>query len=102
MMITILFRLKIMIMMRMTCSRIMMRLKLKTTSLKNVLKNFNNLIKIRRIMMKIMMQIPMMMRLNSIKLKEQILWQKYLIIHIMKQILKKYNKITMSLIQEKK
>jgi hypothetical protein len=49
-----------------------------------------------------MMQIPMMMRLNSIKLKEQILWQKYLIIHIMKQILKKYNKITMSLIQEKK
>jgi len=80
----------------------MMRLKLKTTSLKNVLKNFNNLIKIRRIMMKIMMQIPMMMRLNSIKLKEQILWQKYLIIHIMKQILKKYNKITMSLIQEKK
>jgi hypothetical protein len=79
-----------------------MRLKLKTTSLKNVLKNFNNLIKIRRIMMKIMMQIPMMMRLNSIKLKEQILWQKYLIIHIMKQILKKYNKITMSLIQEKK
>lgn len=102
MMITISFRLKIMIMMLMTCSKIMMRLKLKTTSLKKELKNFNNLIKIRRIMKKIMMLILMMMKLNSIKLKEQILWLKHLIIHMMKQILKKYNKITMNFIQVKK
>jgi len=101
-MITISFRLKIMIMMLMTCSKIMMRLKLKTTSLKKELKNFNNLIKIRRIMKKIMMLILMMMKLNSIKLKEQILWLKHLIFHMVKQILKKYNKLTMNFIQVKK
>lgn len=102
MMITIWFKLKIMIMMLMTCLRIMMKLKLKITSLKNVLKNFNNLTKIKKIMMKIMMLILMMMKLNSIKLKEQILWLKYLIINMMKQISKKFNKITMNFIQAKK
>ena len=53
-------------------------------------------------MKKIMKLIPMMMKLNSIKLKEKILWLKHLIIHMMKQILKIYNKITMNFIQVKK
>ena len=96
MMTIILFKFTIMIMMRMTCSRIMMRLKLKITSLKNVLKDFNSLIKQRRIMMKIMMQIPTMKNLNSIKLKEHQLWQKYLIIHMMMQITERSKLIMMN------
>ena len=73
-----------------------MRLKLKITSLKNVLKDFNSLIKQRRIMMKMMMQIPTMKNLNSIKLKEHQLWQKYLIIHMMMQITERSKLIMMN------
>jgi hypothetical protein len=53
-------------------------------------------------MKKRMMLILMMMKSNSIKWKEQILWLKYLIINMMKQISKKYNKIMMNFIQAKK
>ena len=88
-MIIILFRLIIMIMMRMTCSTRMMRLKLKITSLKNVLRDFNSLAKQRRILKKMLMQIPMMKNLNSIKLKEQLLWPKYLKTHMMIKITKR-------------
>lgn len=88
-MIIILFRLIIMIMMRMTCSTRMMRLKLKITSLKNVLQDFKSLAKQRRILKKMLMQIPMMKNLNSIKLKEQLLWPKYLKTHMMIKITKR-------------
>jgi len=96
MMITILFKFIIMIMMRMTCSRIMMRLKLKITSLKSALKDFNSLIKLRRIMKKMMMQILMIKNFNSIKLKEHLLWQKYLITNMMRQITKRSKLIMMN------
>ena len=92
-MIIILFRLIIMIMMRMTCSTRMMRLKLKITSLKNVLQDFKSLAKQRRILKKMLMQIPMMKNLNRIKLKEQLLWPKYLKTHMMIKITKRFKLI---------